>query len=96
MVETLLDIEREYGPGGPVGNTSLASSEESALLQLAMAGYGASLSVADRAAWSLAQAVNSRAWARQRPAAQLGGEEGGESPAAAVEALLHGPLADAA
>jgi hypothetical protein len=82
LLETLLDVQDRFQGGRP----PLVPGEE-ALLQLAMASYGASLSEADRAVWSLARALNARAWRR---AAGGAGEGEGEE----VAALLGGPLAE--
>lgn len=109
LLETLLDLHQQYS-GGTAGSRTvpqqqrqqeqeLVEGAEAALLPLLMAGYGASCSPADAAAWSLAAAINRRQWERR------GGQEGGEAEAAAaaaaadgdgdmaaLAALLHGPL----
>ncbi|RMZ57642.1 hypothetical protein APUTEX25_001842 [Auxenochlorella protothecoides] len=90
LLETLLDVAGQYGVGRYTPPGSLP-----ALLPLLMGGYGATLSPADRALWSLAQSLN---------AVLAGGVDGGGSDqdntrdagdedALALQRLLDGPLA---
>ncbi|KAL6784124.1 hypothetical protein ACKKBG_A04885 [Auxenochlorella protothecoides x Auxenochlorella symbiontica] len=90
LLETLLDVAGQYGVGRYTPPDSLP-----ALLPLLMGGYGATLSPADRALWSLAQSLN---------AVLAGGVDGGGSDqddtreagdedALALQRLLDGPLA---
>jgi hypothetical protein len=78
LVDTLLSLH----PSG-----SAPEAELRALLPTLMAGYGGSLSSADRAVWSLAQSVNRRLVAVRRG---VGLEEVDE-----LEALVGGVLAEA-
>lgn len=88
LLETLLDLHQRFsgGSASPAEQQQVAAAE-AALLPLLMAGYGASCSPTDCAVWSLAAAINRRQWERQQP-----GGAGEDSDAAALAALLDGPL----
>ena len=102
LLETVLEIiallERD-SPGEVVeGFASSFDKAESVLLQYLMATYGASLSQADMATWSLIRVINQRLWRRRmsresnEPKTSLH-QLTGDADEMMMMALIHGPLA---
>lgn len=100
LLETLLDIHWEFGAYGKAVPEETLEVEMNEIFPFALESYGASLSQADLALWSLIRALNYREWKRCSAERVEGSVQAGDSKmgdildadAEDVEALLHGPL----